>query len=149
MSAILSQPGVFSGTTTPKEVVKAADVITISTEITNVSTTLKGYIQRRMESFNCSAHDVAHVYRVAALTIQIAAASIKEDVEKQSTLNLRTAYVAGLCHDLLDPKFGEPVGVEDELKAILRSEKGLNDANIDIIIQVAKVCMHSSLFHLH
>ena len=142
MSAILTQPGISGNSSAPKEIVKAANVITISSDITNISMTLKEYIQRRMESYNCSAHDVAHVYRVATLTIQIAAASIKEDSERKDNLNLRTAYIAGLCHDLLDPKFGEPVGVENELKAILRNEKGLNDASIDVIIQVAKVCIN-------
>ena len=37
------------------------------------------------------------------------------------------------------PKFGEPVGVESELKSVLRNEEGMNDAKIDIIIKVAKV----------
>ena len=139
MSAILTQPGISSGAAPKQTIVKPANVISISPDITSISSTLRGYIQRRMESFNCSAHDVAHVYRVSSLTIQIAAASIKEDNDKKNSLDLRTAYIAGLCHDLLDPKFGEPIGVENELRSILRSEKGLDDAKINVIIQVAKV----------
>ena len=140
MSAILTQPGISKDSAAAqKNMIKPTQVITISPEITSISTTLREYIQRRMESFNCSAHDVAHVYRVANLTIQIAAASMRGDSEKKNTIDLRTAYIAGLCHDLLDPKFGEPVGVESELKSVLRNEEGMNDAKIDIIIKVAKV----------
>ena len=140
MSAILTQPGISKDSAAAqKNMIKPTQVITISPEITSISTTLREYIQRRMESFNCSAHDVGHVYRVANLTIQIAAASMRGDSEKKNTIDLRTAYIAGLCHDLLDPKFGEPVGVESELKSVLRNEEGMNDAKIDIIIKVAKV----------
>ena len=45
----------------------------ITAEITSVSTRLHDFIRERMESFKCSAHDAAHVYRVANLTAQIAA----------------------------------------------------------------------------
>lgn len=145
MSAILTQPGISSGAAPKQTIVKPANVISISPDITSISSTLRGYIQRRMESFNCSAHDVAHVYRVSSLTIQIAAASIKEDNDKKNSLDLRTAYIAGLCHDLLDPKFGEPIGVENELRSILRSEKGLDDAKINVIIQVAKSVGYKNL----
>ena len=60
------QPGVAAAAQTPREVV-------ISPTITTVSARLHEFIGMRMESFKCSAHDAAHVYRVANLTVQIAA----------------------------------------------------------------------------
>ena len=90
------------------------------------------------------AHDDAHCYRVATTAAGIA---IKL-VEEGTAVDIRTAYIAGLVHDLLDSKFESndtTTSVEQNLTSLLKGEIGLDDLKISIIIQVARSVGYKNL----
>lgn len=66
-----------------------------------------------MKSFQCSAHDMAHVERVASLALHIASVEgqnqSKREIEAdgsntKSEINMKVVYIGALCHDVLDSK---------------------------------------------
>jgi len=108
----------------------------------SVSSVLQAFVKERMESFQCPAHDVQHCFRVARLAAIIATKKRdEEDGEVTRVVDVRTAFMAGLVHDVFDSKFSSTEAAaiaESRLKELLLVEPGIDTSKAEIIIKVAK-----------
>jgi uncharacterized protein len=88
-----------------------------------------------MSSFKCSAHDMAHVERVASLALHLADKEMQRVDEtgvNGRQINMKVVYIASLCHDVLDAKLvsSEDVGSKElVLKSHLLSFLSEPDCN--------------------
>lgn len=55
-----------------------------------------------MQSFECGAHDIFHVHRVANLALKIA--RLEQKLETSDAIDETVVYFAAICHDMLDSK---------------------------------------------
>ncbi len=95
---------------------------------------LKKFIEEQMGSFKCATHDVAHCFRVANLSKQIA-------IQTEGA-NPRIAYIAGALHDVLDSKLlssHDALHAESVLRNVLKeNENFVTQIEIDHILDIVK-----------
>jgi len=107
-----------------------------------VSNELANYLEQHMKSFECPAHDIDHVYRVATLAVKIAE---EEKLRNGYDIDIRLVYIAGLVHDVLDTKLideNDSNNIEESLIQILTTygndEQKLNPSDTQKIISIIK-----------
>ncbi|CAM9112325.1 unnamed protein product, partial [Ectocarpus fasciculatus] len=109
---------------------------------TSVSAELAAFLEQHMASFQCSAHDVRHCYRVARLALSIA---VQVEGEKY---DLRVVYLAGLLHDVLDSKLvgsQATVPVSEQVKDLLQRCEGVSEERISCIMSIVKSVGYKNL----
>ena len=115
---------------------------------TAVSEELSTFLATHMASFQCCAHDLAHCYRVANLSLQIAESS---DPEFKEQYDLRVVYLAGLLHDVLDSKLvapsepGKGKSIEEQLVEKMNTCENLSSDQTDKIILIIKSIGYKNL----
>lgn len=105
-----------------------------------VSEHVRLYLENKMRSFECSAHDVAHCFRVARNALRIVANEMNRPPGSSSATRAtqatasaddeaerlpRIVFLAGLFHDVLDSKLQPVDGIDSaiaELRALLYTE---------------------------
>lgn len=90
-----------------------------------VPESILSFVKTRMESFNCSAHDINHCIRVANIAKTIA--------ETEENANVKLVYISALLHDVLDTKLSDIETFDDtsnKLLDILNNCKILNESEI-------------------
>ncbi len=108
---------------------KIASKMNIYTTLFAVSDRAHSFVAARMAIANCAAHDLAHCYRVANLSYQLAF--------KEHGASPTVAFYGGLLHDVLDSKLyggDDTESTEKELRSILLEDDRLpNDAVVKIV----------------
>jgi uncharacterized protein len=103
------------------------------------------YVARHMTSFDCGAHDIAHVHRVANLAAKIA---IAEEC-KGASVDVFLVYVAGLVHDVLDSKLlldsSKTKSTEEELCDMLATDNFLTAEEIAKVLVIVKSVGYKNL----
>ena len=114
---------------------------TLSKEISEISPNLVEFVKIKMESFECSAHDLAHCYRVAEVAAKIATKLSQELNEGECpNVDIRATYISGFIHDVFDSKFSISEDInktENKVKELLNLEK-IEENQINKIILIAK-----------
>lgn len=107
-----------------------------------VSNELENYLDKHMKSFECPAHDIQHVYRVANLAVKIAE---EEKIRNGYDIDMKLVYIAGLVHDVLDTKLideTESNSIEENLIKILTTygndEQKLSENDCKKVISIIK-----------
>lgn len=109
---------------------------------TSVSEELTDFLSQHMASFKCCAHDLAHCYRVAQLSLEIARAGMAAPCSR--AYNLRVVYLAGLLHDVLDSKLvsvpdsGQHDSIERQVVNLLRVNEGTSETEATDIMVIVK-----------
>jgi uncharacterized protein len=105
-----------------------------------VSPALATFIDEHMTSFQCNAHDTAHVYRVATLAVKIA--------QRGPDLGSpRVAYLAGLLHDVMDSKLvvGDKTDVEEKITMMLKDNEHLTENEISDVLKIIKAVGYKNI----
>ena len=136
--------------TAPQTKATVEEEILLPDFIVSVTPTLKDFVSECMGSFQCPAHDLDHCFRVARLAAVIA--TKKRDEEDSGTgarvVDVRTAFIAGLIHDVFDSKFSSTEAAaisESRLTEILLTEPGMDAAKVEIVIKVARSVGYKNL----
>jgi len=116
-------------------------------EVIPVPPVLNAFVIKHMKGFNCGAHDVAHVYRVANLAQKIAAAE---------GANQMVTFVAGLVHDILDSKLidaEDMASSQQEMTRILKNEMSAfipewQDTDVDKVLEICKSVGYKNLLKI-
>ncbi len=119
----------------------------IAFDTSKVPAKLVSFVERHMKGFNCGAHDMAHVYRVANVAQKIAALE---------GANQMIAYIAGLVHDILDSKLIEADNVasaEQMMTDILKNDMTATipewtTADADHVIEICKSVGYKNLLKI-
>jgi len=116
-------------------------------EVILVPPALNEFVIKHMKGFNCGAHDVAHVYRVANLAQKIAAAE---------GANQMVTYIAGLVHDILDSKLVDAKNAassQEEMTQILKNDMVAyipewQDTDVEKVIEICKSVGYKNLLKI-
>jgi len=98
-----------------------------------VPAALLSFVEQHMASFQCGAHHLDHVLRVCSLAQQLA---VREGGDQ------KLAFVAALCHDILDSKLISPdatQSTEELLVAALRQDSTfLSEEEANTVLFISK-----------